>query len=104
MLDELYLIVPDSGTQDEIGVFRRSGPEKRRRVLCEAGGVRRSEWAAAGATGHKPELVATIPCVDYQWETEADYRGARYSVYRTYAADDGWSVELYLERKDGVRG
>ena len=49
MFDVLYLIVPDLGTQDEIGVFRKTGPEKRRRVLCEAGGIRRSEWAAAGA-------------------------------------------------------
>ena len=29
MFDELYLIVPELGTQDEIGVFRKTGPEKR---------------------------------------------------------------------------
>ena len=35
MFDELYLIVPELGTQDEIGVFRKTGPEQKRRVLCE---------------------------------------------------------------------
>ena len=104
MLDELYLIVPELGTQDEIGVFRKSGPENRRRVLCEAGGIRRSEWAAAGSAGHRPELVVTVPFVDYRGETEADYRKQRYSIYRTYPVNDGWDIELYLEIKDGVRG
>ena len=104
MFDELYLIVPELGTQDEIGVFRKTGPEKRRRVLCEAGGIRRSEWAAAGAAGHRPELVVTVPFVDYRGETEADYRKQRYSIYRTYPVNDGWDIELYLEMKDGVRG
>ena len=103
MFDVLYLIVPDSGTQDEIGVFRKDGPEKRRRVLCEAGGIRRSEWAAAGAAGYKPELVVTVPFVDYRGEAEAEYRGQRYSIYRTYPVNDGWDIELYLEVKSGVR-
>lgn len=103
MFDALYLIVPDPGTQDGIGVFRKTGPEKRRRVLCEAGGIRRSEWAAAGAAGYKPELVVTVPFVDYRGEAEAEYRGQRYSVYRTYPVNDGWDIELYLEVKSGVR-
>ena len=103
MFDELYLIVPELGTQDDIGVFRKTAPEKRRRVLCEAGGIRRSEWAAAGAAGYKPELMVTVPFVDYCGESECEYRGARYNIYRTYPVNDGWDVELYLEFKEGVR-
>ena len=45
----------------------------------------------------------TVPFVDYRGETEADYRGQRYSIYRTYPVNDGWDIELYLEVKSGVR-
>lgn len=102
MYDVIDLVVSDSDTQDAIGAFRRTKKPELRRVFCRVGGIRRSEWAAAGAAGHKPELSVIVPAADYHGEHEAEYGGRRYSIYRTYPINHEWDVELYLEAKVGV--
>lgn len=101
MMEVIRLIVPNLGTRDELGAWHRPEAEETRTVLCSVSGVRRSEWAAAGAAGHRPELVATVPTADYQGELEAEYAGVRYRIYRTYPVSD-WETELYLEARTGV--
>lgn len=95
-------LVSNLDTQDEIGAFRRAASPETREVLCITGGIRRSEWTAAGAAGHKPELMVRVATADYQGEQEAVYSGRRYSIYRTYPVHDGWDTELYLEAKAGT--
>lgn len=101
MMETVELVVPNLGTRDELGAWHRPEAEQRRTVLCAVGGVRRSEWAAAGAAGHRPELTVMVAAADYQGELEAVYRGRRYAIYRAYPVDD-WTVELSLEAQAGV--
>lgn len=102
MLDEIALVVSNPDTQDSIGAFHRVRQPVTRTVLCRTSGVRRSEWAAAGAAGHKPEMVVTVAAADYQGEQSAQYGGVTYSIYRTYPVGD-WETELYLEARAGGR-
>lgn len=101
MDDEIYL-VPNSDTQNSFGAFVADPSAQPRRVLCTVGGVTRSEWAAAGQLGHRPDLMVTVPEVDYEGELTAIFHGTRYRVYRTYTQLDGWDIELYLEAQQGV--
>ena len=72
----------------------------RRTVLCTIGSITASEFFEAGRNGLRPQFRANVFAGDYQGETEAEYQGIAYSIYRTYCPKDD-TVELYLERKAG---
>lgn len=101
MDDVLTLIAPNL-QQNEFGGFSESG-ERRREVFGSVSSVNRSEWYEAGRKGMNPEIVFTTPLANYCCETEAEFHGVRYGIYRTYLIRDTDEIELYLERKAGVQ-
>lgn len=99
MQDDVLILVSNSFSEDEIG--QQKPVEIRREVFCRVGGISRREWFDAGHNGLKPELMFSVFCGDYNGEKTVEYNGERYTVYRTYPADQE-TVELYCERRAGV--
>lgn len=74
----------------------------KREIFVTEGSVTRSEWSAAGRNGHKPEMMLTTAKINYCGESEIEFEGQKYSIYRTYSPPDCDEIELYLEKKAGV--
>lgn len=85
-------------TADDYGVQRPS--ETRREVFCDVSNVTRTEWSEGGRLGLNPELRFTMFFYDYAGEDTCEYDNVRYSIYRTYRAQDD-TIELYVERRKG---
>ena len=99
-MDDVLTLISVDLQQNGFGGFSASG-ETRREVFGSVASVARSEWYEAGRKGMNPEIVFTTPCVNYESETEAEFHGVRYGIYRTYRVRDTDEIELYLERKAG---
>ena len=87
---------------DDNGVPRPVQTESRT-VMCQADSVSRNEFFEGGRNGLNPELVFRVFFADYRQESELEYKGDRYAVYRTYRGS-GDLIELYAERKGGTNG
>lgn len=74
--------------------------ETERTVYCEVDSISQTEFYAAANTELNPEYRFTIFFGDYEGEDLVKFKGARYSVYRTYRTGD--DLELYTERKIGA--
>lgn len=55
---------------------------------------------SAGQMGFKPELRFKVWRSEYSGENIVKYNDVRYSIYRTFEAEDG-RIELYAERRSG---
>lgn len=93
-------LIGRSRQQDEYGVWR-DNVETRREVFAQVNSVSRAEFFSAGQTGMKPEYMFAVFFGDYDGEQLVEYNGVTYSIYRTYHARND-SMELYVERKEGV--
>lgn len=99
MDDEITLISADY-SKDELKQQRST--DRRRTVWCTIKSITRTEWRDAAIQGLKPELMAVTPSVNYSGELKAEYRGTRYSIYRTFLNQDNDEIELYLSREVGA--
>ena len=101
-MDDVLILISADMIQNAFGEFTESG-ERRREIFGSVSSVNRAEWYEAGRTGMNPEIVFTTPSVNYCFESEAEFYGIRYGIYRTYLIRDTDEIELYLERKAGVQ-
>lgn len=85
-------------TYDEIGQPVHTSSDIT--VPCTVSSITRNEWSAAGVLGINPDVRLTTPLINYSGQTEAEFEGVDYSIYRTYERGD--IVELYLQRKAGI--
>lgn len=104
-MDDLVYLIGVAYTEDEIGQLVPM--ETERAVWASIQSVTRAEWAQAGQAGLNPELVLTMPRVNYNGQKIVELRKdcgqvVRYGVYRTYFDRDSDEIELYLEQKAGV--
>lgn len=73
-------------------------------VFATITSISRAEWVSYSQTGRQglvPVYVATVFFGDYEGESECEFDGQKYGIYRTYERDDE-QVELYLEKKAGL--
>lgn len=96
--DVIYLI-DYRYKSDSIG--QRIPCEVKRELFCNIQSIGMSEFFEAGKIGLTPELKATILSFEYQGEEVAEYRGRKYTIYRTYQGRND-AMELYLSRKEGI--
>lgn len=75
--------------------------EHPRTVFVNVQSVSRQEFFSAGQAGLQPQYVFVMFGPDYDGEKIVEYKGKRYSVYRTYARKDD-NLELYVEERAGV--
>lgn len=104
-MDDLVYLIGEAYTKDKIAQL--APMETERAVWASIQSVTRAEWAQAGQAGLNPELVLTMPRVNYNGQKIVELRKdcgqpVRYGVYRTYFSNDSDDIELYLEQKAGV--
>ena len=116
-MDDVLNLIPTVETRDARGVYRTTELAPRQ-VLCKVSSVGGNEYHNAGRNGINPEFVFIVNAVEYNGETLVEYRGQRYSIYRTYRVPDSGSglqqsgmrsqydygpdyIKLYAERKGG---
>ena len=86
-------------TQDEIGQI--TSTESEASLIAEIRSVSRSEFMEGRQDGLTPSYVFYVSRFAYSGQRVIEYNGERYSVYRTFEADDN-IVELYTEREVGL--
>ena len=95
--DRLTLITETLGW-DDIGNTVPAQPVETE-VWADVRSVSRAEFAAAGAAGLKPSLMAVVHVCDYGSQTRLRWEGLTLEVYRTYRRGD--VVELYATEQRG---
>lgn len=93
-MDDILTLITKTSTQDEIGALIEK--EVKTDVFAQVRSVSRSEFWNAGQKGLSPSLVAVTRYTNYDDQTEAIWKGKRYTIYRTYF-DGHDDIELYLE-------
>lgn len=116
-MDDVLSLIPVVTSKDARGIWRTT-EQAARQVLCRVSTVGGNEFHNAGRNGINPEFVFIVNAVEYNGETLVEYRGQRYSIYRTYRVPDSGSglqqsgmrsqydygpdyIKLYAERKGG---
>lgn len=98
---DIITLIKTSYEQDTNGVMQKT--ERPWAVFCQTDSVSRDEFFEGGRNGLNPSFRFTIFAFDYHGETECEYKGLRYSIYRTYNSRND-TLELYAERKGGTNG
>lgn len=98
-LDDLITLISQTFEQNDIGV--QIATETVTQVWARLQSATRAEFYSAGQNGLQPSLVAVTPIANYAGQKLAEWRGTRYSIYRTYFATGSDEIELYLEEKVG---
>ena len=99
---DVIKLIPITYAKDANGIQRATEGEPRA-VMCQVDSVTRSEFFEAGRNGLNPEFVFRVFFGDYERARLVEYRGKRYSIYRTYHGRNDM-MELYAERKGGTNG
>lgn len=86
--------------EDTIG--QQVPTETLRVVFCNIESVSSREFFEAGRNGLSAEKKITMRIADYDNEAIVQIGNFRYGIYRTFVKDLD-TIELYLERKEGVR-
>ena len=94
-MDDVLVLVQPQLVQNDIGDFVPAGPPLTQQIFGSISSVNRAEWYSAGQEGRKPELVFTTPIINYSGQPEAEYRGTRYSIYRTYLRQGSDEMDIY---------
>lgn len=102
MTDDVISLISETETRDAYGVWIPAGTKTEK--LCRVESITRQEFYNAGRNGLNPSFKFIIFAGDYNGETACEYRGNRYSIYRTYTQPDSDDLELYVERKGGTNG
>lgn len=103
MIDtSLVLIAPAARYQDENGIWHVEAAA-RREIFARQDSISRSEFHAAGQDGLRPEYRFTVFACEYNDEPECEHNGQRYAIYRTYHVPGTDDMELYVQRKAGLK-
>lgn len=99
-------LITTTYTTDDMGqrVPSTDGTGAKKTVFATLSSISRAEWVSYSQTGRQglvPSYVATVFMGDYDGQSQCEYSGQVYGIYRTYERDDE-QVELYLERKAGI--
>lgn len=97
-LDDVCTLLSITVSKDSIGNNEKD--EKPYLVFCSKLSVNRTEFAAAGQLGHKPEIMLVVDSDSYDNEKFVEYQGKKYSIYKAYQRIDGFT-EIYCEVKTG---
>lgn len=98
---DVLTLIGTTREQDEYGIWRETPTA--RNVFCQVNSITRSEFFDAGRNGLNPEFMFSMFAGDYEGERTCEYRGQKYSIYRTYLGRND-VMELYAERKGGTNG
>lgn len=97
-MTDVITLITQTITTDKYG--NEEATETEKQIFCEVDSISQTEFFAAENTELNPEYKFTIFFGDYDGQALVKFKGARYSVYRTYRTGD--NLELYTERKIGA--
>ena len=97
-LDNVCNLLSIETTQDNLGQFIKK--ENAYMVFCSKMSITRAEFSAAGALGHKPDIMLIVDSDSYENEMLVEFEGKKYSIYKTFQRNDGFT-EIYCEVKSG---
>lgn len=100
-MDDVLILLRYTWTKDRYGVPQKGTPTKTQ-VFCKVESVTRNEFFSGGRNGLNPEYKFIVFAGDYNGETEIEYNGKGYGVYRTFIVPGSDYIELYVERKGGT--
>lgn len=95
---EVIYLVKETYDQNDYGV--ETVTTSKRKIFASRQSATLAEWSEGGRLGLNPEYRFIVFRPEYHGEKIIEYRGAQYSVYRTYEARDD-KIELYVERRQG---
>lgn len=98
-MDGVIKLIKKTITADDLGY--PVATETVRETFCSLESVTRSEYFNAEKAGLAAAHVFTINAIEYDGETEVEYEGQRFWIYRTYRSDSDY-LELYTEYRSGV--
>ena len=96
-ISEVKLIKQTVST-DDIGQLVAS--ESTKTLIAEIKNASQSEYMQGKQDGISPAFVFHVSIFGYDGETILEHKGERFSIYRTYQADENY-IELYAEREVG---
>lgn len=96
---DVITLVGETYTQDTIGQYKAI--ETSRIAFCNIMSISQTEFFEAGRNGISPSYKVVLFKYDYNSEPIVEYKGVRYSIYRTYEARNDM-LELYLQEESGV--
>ena len=99
-MDDVLKLITQTKQQDEFGVWRSTETDVQVYVQVES--ISMTEFYQAGRNGLNPQFRFKLFHGDYEGQTICEFKGLRYSIYRTYRSGD--MIELYVERKGGTNG
>ena len=91
-------LIKQTFTTDDIGQLIAS--ESSNTLIAEVKNASQSEYMQGRQDGISPAFVFHVSIFGYDDETILEYKGERFSIYRTYQADENY-IELYAEREVG---
>jgi hypothetical protein len=97
-LDHACNLLSITTVQDSLGQFIKT--EIPTTVFCSLQSVTRSEFAASGQLGFKPDKLFVVDSESYDQEQFLEFDSVKYSIYRTFMRGDGFT-ELYCTVKSG---
>lgn len=97
-LDQVCELITINSTQDDLGQFLKI--ELSNTVFCSDLSITRAEFSNAGQLGLKPSKLLILDSESYDNEGIVKYQETKYSVYKTFMRNDGFT-ELYLEARAG---
>lgn len=92
-------LITEQTTTDSIGQIVTT--ESTVEYIGEVRSVTQNEYMTGRQSGLSPAYVFRISVFGYSGQKILEYDGVRYSIYRTYEADDNY-IELYAEAMLGV--
>ncbi len=99
-MDDIAYLIRKTYEHDEIG--NQVSEDEKRKIYVSVGSATQYEFYAASQIGLKPDFRLKTFWQDYQGESELEFRGEVYTIYRTYTDQNKETTELYLTKKAGV--
>lgn len=94
-------LISQTQVTDNIGQIIET--ESKASVIGNVRSITQSEYMQGRQEGLSPAYVFDISIFAYSGQKIVEYQGERYSVYRTFEADENY-IELYCEREVGATG
>lgn len=102
-MDGIIYLIKKQRVQDAIGQYVEV-EEIRTEIFAEINSISRTEFSAAGRNGFNPDIFFKTPLINYNGESEIEFDGVRYGIYRTYIPpNDSDNIELYAQKKVGIK-
>ena len=98
---DVITLISATQTQDDYG--RWIPRETSQNVFVQVDSITQQEFYDAGRNGFNPEFRFRMFFGDYAGQSVCEYKGLRYSIYRTYRQRND-VLELYVERQGGTNG